>query len=452
MADPKEGDHYGKWELISQAGRGGNAWVWRALNGRSGVEAAVKILKTRKVNREPFKRFRREVEVLGELGERPGVLPILDEHLPEELASRDRAWFVMPLATRLDQALKNSELFEIVTAFAEIAETLADLHEERGLAHRDIKPQNLYEWNGAFVIGDFGLVELPDAEALTEPGTVTGPVNYLPREALQDPDNADWQKIDVFSLAKAFSVVATDQNWPPPGHQPTGGPWAIDNYRPHPRTQLLDRLIEHATRDDPQTRPSMRDVARDLRAWLDLPEATTMHVEMAKVAAEVRAKLAPALAEQGRQEDWRRIALELYGELEQRLQGVREVLGTLPNYRFGSIDPYIGRQLEHFVGTGPEPLVEYLAAMRAEEPVSVLPLQVRAGVALAALDNGDLVVRAMVDVGREGETLDRAWQSDERTAPIESVAASQVIEETVAELEREVPDYLRSFAEQVGPR
>ena len=130
----------GRFELLEYIGGGGNADVYRAGDGEN--ELALKVLRNRRVASEPYARFRREIEVLGTLGERPGILPLLDHDLPETLRRGQRAWLTMPLAKRIDDALVDAELMEIVGAIAAIAKTLAELQASSGLAHRDLKPQN----------------------------------------------------------------------------------------------------------------------------------------------------------------------------------------------------------------------------------------------------------------------------------------------------------------------
>lgn len=72
----------GPWTLHEKLGRGGNATVWRATRA-SGDEAALKVINTTKAQREPYRRFVQEIEFLRSLGDFPGVLPLLDAHLPE---------------------------------------------------------------------------------------------------------------------------------------------------------------------------------------------------------------------------------------------------------------------------------------------------------------------------------------------------------------------------------
>jgi serine/threonine protein kinase len=68
----------------------------------------------------------------------------------------------MPVATPIREALgSDPEPGVVVAAIGEIAATLASLAAE-GVAHRDIKPDNLFELGARWVIGDFGLVTYPE--------------------------------------------------------------------------------------------------------------------------------------------------------------------------------------------------------------------------------------------------------------------------------------------------
>jgi len=56
-----------------------------------------------------------------------------------------------------------------------------------------------------------------------------------------NPVSADPHAADVYSLGKTLWVLATGQAFPPEGHQPakTRG-FQIDDYRAHPRADVLD--------------------------------------------------------------------------------------------------------------------------------------------------------------------------------------------------------------------
>ena len=117
----------------------------------------------------------------------------------------------MPVATPLPEALRTARLEEKVAAVARIATTLDRLWVEFGMAHRDIKPQNLYRYDNDWVVGDFGLVSLPDADSLTRDDRQVGPANFLPYEMIASPSNASGGPVDVYSFAKTLWVLASSE-------------------------------------------------------------------------------------------------------------------------------------------------------------------------------------------------------------------------------------------------
>ena len=69
----------------------------------------------------------------------------------------------------------------MVAALTEIAGTL-DAFASEGVAHRDIKPDNLFRLGGQCVIGDFGLVTYPEKDPRTAHGRRLGPTDYMAPE------------------------------------------------------------------------------------------------------------------------------------------------------------------------------------------------------------------------------------------------------------------------------
>jgi serine/threonine protein kinase len=191
-----KGQKINSWKLLEPLGQGGNAEVWKAKHP-DGRAVALKILKVEKSKSEPYKRFTAEVEFLRSFGEQPGVLPIIDASLPKQLSRQNSAWLAMPIATPIRDALGESpELPTIVEAIATIAETLA-LLAEKEVSHRDVKPDNLYSLNGQWAIGDFGLVDYPDKEAITVNGRKLGPLYFMAPEMLINPKDAIGYPADV---------------------------------------------------------------------------------------------------------------------------------------------------------------------------------------------------------------------------------------------------------------
>jgi len=120
----------------------------------------------------------REVEFLRSIPDERGVLPLLDAHLPDQPSGTDRAWLAIPVATPISESLEEASLEEVVATLREIAATLGRLRQTHGVAHRDIKPGNLYFSEGQWLVGDFGLISIPNAKDLTRNDRRLGPAHY----------------------------------------------------------------------------------------------------------------------------------------------------------------------------------------------------------------------------------------------------------------------------------
>jgi len=275
---------YGGWSTTTRIGGGGNGDVYRCT-GTDGAEAAIKVLKRdRRRRRDRIARFRNEVGFLLSQGRRPGVLPLLDHALPDN--PNESSWYVMPVAVPLLEALGTApELPQVVEAVAHIAHILADLAAER-VSHRDIKPENLFQLDGEPVIGDFGLVEYPEQEAVTRQGQPLGPYYFMAPEMRRDADTADAELADVYSLAKTLWSVAACRD-PLPGQLRRDTPTLqLSAHVEHSRAKLLEALLERCTADDPSERPRMREVAEELSWWAE-PTVSTQ-ADLSRYVAEVQ--------------------------------------------------------------------------------------------------------------------------------------------------------------------
>jgi serine/threonine protein kinase len=287
----------GPWALHERLGSGGNASVWRAARADSDKDVALKVINAKKVEREPYQRFVREIEFLRTHQDVPGLLPLLDAHLPDQPSKNDQPWLAMPIATPIAGALAGRPLAEVVGAVAAIADTLARLQRDFDIAHRDVKPGNLYQLDGSWLIGDFGLIAIPDATGLTMEGRPVGPAHYTAYEMILSPATANPHPADVYSLGKTLWVLATDQAFPPEGHQPVGTRrFEIGDFRPHPRSGVLDQAVDLMTRLHPEERPSKDQVARDLAAWQTLA-SEPVKFDVSDARSRLRAKLESAMSE-----------------------------------------------------------------------------------------------------------------------------------------------------------
>ncbi len=326
----KPGDIVDSWCLKEKLGAGGNAEVWVAERPDR-TESALKILGQIKPTKEPYRRFRAEIEVLRMLGSFPGILPLIDAHLPDQPSRQAPAWLALPIATLIRSSLENdASLRQVVEAMASVARTLAILAAEHGVYHRDIKPENLYQYNHNWCIGDFGLIDYPDKESLTGTGKFVGPIYYLAPELLNDPDNTESGPADVYSLAKTLWVLATGQNYPLPGFLSRQIPqFLISSYISDSRSHMLDLLVEKATHPNPRERPTMKDVADELAAWLEEPPSTSHIPDLSDLQGQITPIMQRYLEAKKRLDQYSTRACQLQRELPDRMQPITDKLSSM---------------------------------------------------------------------------------------------------------------------------
>ncbi|MGW0042270.1 protein kinase domain-containing protein [Rhodococcus sp. NPDC003348] len=228
-------------------------------------------------------RFFNEVKGLEALGNIKGVVPLLDR----EPGERSR-WFVMQAATPLIDHVHGKSFRSLVRWFAELAETLAQLHHDKGVTHRDIKPDNLFWLDNTPAFGDFGIAGWEDRVRHTQELNKLGPFAYLAPEALNPKPATYWPAADVYSLVKTMWSLAEYQYecalrdatgeladvpilFPPQGEMNSTTEWAYSFRRFFgPAGYHLDPLLRDATSNDPFRRPTARDIRDEFRAWLRL--------------------------------------------------------------------------------------------------------------------------------------------------------------------------------------
>jgi len=428
----------GPWTLGERLGRGGNATVWAASRPGHDGPVALKVINVTKVDREPYKRFVREIGFLREHHEVQGLLPLVDAHLPHEPTKRDQPWLAMPIATPIDKALRGRPLGDVVAAVATIADTLWRLQRDLDIAHRDIKPGNLYEFCGTWLIGDFGLVALPDTDGLTAEGKPLGPAHYTAYEMIRDPSTANPHSADVYSLGKTLWVLATDQRFPPEGHQPVGmRAFEVGDFRPHAHAGALDQEIDLMTRLHPEERPSKEQVARDLAAWRHLASAP-VELDVSSARSQLRVKLGAAIARQDIQAQRKELALAAVRKLQKLTAPLNQALKNLSDKTTidSATDKMTANILKSSGGHG-GPHVEFrwhrcTLVVPLDEPA---PMTLRMGRSLELLNDGSLVLHLMVHVGPDG-VMGPAynWERPVAAAPVSTVEADQMLQDGAREL------------------
>jgi hypothetical protein len=446
----------GPWTLIEQLGRGGNAVVWRATrDGRDG-EAAVKVINATKANKEPYRRFVAEIEFLRSLDDTAGVLPLTDAYLPDAPSKDDRPWLAMPIATAIADALAGAELTTVVQAVLAIARTLDRLKQESGVAHRDVKPGNLYERDGEWLVGDFGLIAPPDKDELARTGRPVGPAHYTAYELIIDPTGADPHPADVYSLAKTLWVLATGQGFPPEGHQAASvAGFNVADWRPDARAGALDRLIDRCTRLPADQRPSMAELVSELETWLEM-SSEPQPLDLRGLHDQLRSALAADSAAYDREADLESAWLAAIRMHSQLMKPLHEQL--LEIYRRVEVDAMddklTNNMMKTLIETGARTVLHtWQRCTRVPTGPDYHPYTLRIGRGIEVADDGNLILHAFVDVGNPGTSrTDYQWTlHPPRAAPAGTVAAERALEQVVEEIRAETQEALEVFVRHLSP-
>src|SRR5580704_14575209 len=278
------GSRLGPYEIGALLGAGGMGEVYRARDPRLDRTVAIKILPAElSADADHLRRFEREARSASALNH-PNIVTIY------ELAQDGSAHFIaMELieGQSLRQLLATGPLpiRKTIELAAQIAEGLAKAH-EAGIAHRDLKPDNLMITLDGFVkILDSGRAKVTTpaedrqqtrtlSSWQTQPGTIVGTVQYM------SPEQAAGAALDFRSDQFSFGLVLYEMvtgkcAFPRSTAAETlvaimreqAEPIAVQNPdAPAP----LCRAIERCLAKDPDKRyVSTRDLARELAAIRD---------------------------------------------------------------------------------------------------------------------------------------------------------------------------------------
>lgn len=193
----------GRYELLSEIGRGGMGVVYRARDLRLNREVAVKMIRRDVLpTREDVLRFRCEAEAAAALSH-PHIVPIY------EISEEDEApFFAMPLmpGRTLAQVVAEGPLPPRLAAahLRTIAQAVGFAH-GRGIVHRDLKPANLMlDSAGIPRIGDFGLAKRVESDHdLTGTGQVLGTPSFM------SPEQAEGRVAEVGPRSDIYALGAT---------------------------------------------------------------------------------------------------------------------------------------------------------------------------------------------------------------------------------------------------
>ncbi len=188
----------GRYRLGPRLGAGGFGTVYEAHDERLNRQVAVKAIPA---DGRADDRARREAHAVARL-DHPGIVAVFDageedgsRFLVSELVRGDTL-----AKLEADGALSDRDVVRIGLA---LADALAHAH-ERGVIHRDVKPQNVMVPErprspyGAAKLTDFGVAHLAGDEPLTRTGDIVGTLAYMaPEQAAGEPID---ERVDLYAL------------------------------------------------------------------------------------------------------------------------------------------------------------------------------------------------------------------------------------------------------------
>lgn len=195
-----------RYEIREIIGEGGMAIVYRALDHRLNRDVAVKIMRDEMAADEEFRRrFCTESHAVAMLSH-PNIVAVYDVSHNDNVE-----YIVMELVDgiTLKQYMERKGMVawkEVVHFTKQISKALAHAH-ERGIIHRDIKPQNIMLLrDGTIKVGDFGIAALEN-EVYENNGEAIGSIHYIaPEQARGECPDA---RSDIYSLGVMMYEMLT---------------------------------------------------------------------------------------------------------------------------------------------------------------------------------------------------------------------------------------------------
>ena len=204
----------GRYELLSRAGAGGMAVVWRARTlGAAGFTRPVAIKRIiEHLSRDPefVAMFVEEARVVAHLAH-PAVTQIHDFGVDHAGVH----YLVMEWVEGVDLGVLGAHYaasgarspWPLISAIAiEVLGALSAAHERRGPAgepapifHRDVTPQNvLLSVDGYVKLTDFGIARAMDRATMTRPNALKGKISYVSPERLRNKPASE--RSDLFGV------------------------------------------------------------------------------------------------------------------------------------------------------------------------------------------------------------------------------------------------------------
>ncbi|MBR2088790.1 MAG: serine/threonine protein kinase, partial [Oscillospiraceae bacterium] len=262
----------GRYEITELIGVGGMADVYKATDIIDNKEVAVKILKKEFAENEEFlRRFRNESKAIALLSH-PNIVKVYDVNFSDRLQ-----YIVMEYidGITLKEYIDAEQVLtwkDSVHFIIQVLRALQHAH-DRGIVHRDIKPQNIMLFtDGTIKVMDFGIAKFAREDNGTQSDQAIGTVHYISPEQARGDDTDE--KSDIYSVGVMLYEMLT-------GQKPfdTDNPISIavmhmQNTPKRPRVINpdipvgLEEIILRAMEKDPENRyQTAADMIRDIEAF-----------------------------------------------------------------------------------------------------------------------------------------------------------------------------------------
>ncbi len=199
----------GKYEIHDLVGVGGMAYVYRAYDRVEDRWVAIKILKEEFSDNSDFlRRFRNEAKAITVLSH-PNIVDVFDVSFGDRLQ-----YIVMEYidGITLKQYIEQEQVLRLDEALhftVQILMALEHAH-EKGIIHRDIKPQNvMLLQDGTIKVTDFGIARFSQSETQTMTDKAIGSVHYIAPEQARGDYITD--KADIYSVGVMLYEMITGQ-------------------------------------------------------------------------------------------------------------------------------------------------------------------------------------------------------------------------------------------------
>ena len=202
------------YTLDRELGGGGMSRVFVADETALRRMVVVKLLSPELAQGISVERFEREIQTAAAL-QQANIVPVLASG-----ESKGLPYYTMPFvegeSLRARLARGPLAITEVIGVLRDVAKALAYAH-QRGVVHRDIKPDNVLLSGGTAVVTDFGIAKAISASrtesggaTLTQIGTSIGTPAYMaPEQAAGDPDID--HRADIYSLGAMGYELLTGQ-------------------------------------------------------------------------------------------------------------------------------------------------------------------------------------------------------------------------------------------------